>query len=65
MPVIPLPYVTLGMTEGVDTLSVPSEDDAVSAAVMVPMGFPFGNSTHTTVYVSPSAFGRRNTTIKT
>ena len=57
VPVIPVPYITLDVTEGVDALTVPSEDDAVSAVVLVPMGFPFGNFIHTAVYVSPSAFG--------
>ena len=53
-----MPYITLGVTDGVDTLSAPSDDDAVSAAVRITMGFPFGNFTHTAVYVSPSPFGR-------
>ena len=56
--VTPMPYITLGVTDGVDTLSVPSDDDAVSAAVRVPMGFPLGNVTHTAAYVSSSPFGR-------
>jgi len=51
-------YITLGVTDGVDTLSAPSRDDAVSAAVTVPMGFPLGNFTHTAVYVSQSPFGK-------
>ena len=59
--VSPMPYITLGTTTGVATLSVPSYDDGVSARIRVPVGFPFGNSTHTRVYVSPSALGKYNT----
>ena len=51
-----MPYITLGMTDGVDTLSVPRLDDAVSNAIKVPMGIPFGNFTHRATYVSPSLF---------
>ena len=53
-----MPYITLGETDGVDTLSVPRYDDTVSSAVRVPMGFPFGNFTHAAVYVSSPALGK-------
>ena len=51
-----MPYITLGVTDGVDTLSVPRVRNAVSNAIKVPMGIPFGNFTHRATYVSPSLF---------
>ena len=31
---------------------LPPSDDSASVAINVPIGFPFGNNTHTAVYVS-------------
>ena len=45
-----LPYIALGVTEGVDTQSVPRQDDGVSLPINVQ--FPFGSQYRSTVYVS-------------
>lgn len=48
----PLPYVSLGSTDGVDREYVGHFDDGVSHAIHIPDGFPFGNLIHSSVYVS-------------
>lgn len=47
-----LPYLTLGVTPGVDTLTVPAIDDGASSAIPIPTGFPIGNTNQSTAYVS-------------
>ena len=47
---IVLPYIELGITEEVETYSLPTEDDYVSEAINVK--FPFGRSYLSAVYVS-------------
>jgi hypothetical protein len=47
-----LPFLTLRVTPGVDTLTVPAADDGTSSAIPIPTGFPFGNSNQSTAYVS-------------
>ena len=44
-----LPYITLGVTVGVTTQTVPPYDDGVSASIDV--NFPFGSQIQSTVYV--------------
>ena len=44
-----LPYISLGETEGVQTLSVPPADDDVSEAIQ--MEFPIGFSIETQIQV--------------
>ena len=44
-----LPYITLGVTEGVTTQSVPPQDDGVSLSIDV--NFPFGSQNQSTVYI--------------
>ena len=46
-----IPYITLGVTEGVVTQSVPVEDDDISAPIHIPSPFPFGSHHESTVYV--------------
>ena len=45
-----LPYITLGVTEGVTTLSVPVALDGVSLPIIY-VDFPFGAQIQSTVYV--------------
>ena len=45
-----LPFLPIEGNAGVKYL--PPSDDSASAAINIPLGFPFGNSTHTNVYVS-------------
>lgn len=45
-----IPYITLGVTQGVITQSVPSFDDGTSSPIFVP--FPLGSQFQSTVYVS-------------
>ena len=47
---IVIPYITLGVTDGVVTQSVPSFDDGTSLQISVL--FPLGNQFQSTVYVS-------------
>ena len=47
--IVVLPYITLGVTEGVTTQSVPPQDDGVSLPIDV--NFPFGSQIQSTVYV--------------
>ena len=44
-----LPYIILGETEGVTTMSVPAVDDGVSEPINV--SIPFGSQIESTVYV--------------
>ena len=46
---VTVPYITLGVTEGVTTQSVPPLDDGVSLSIDV--NFPFGAQIQSTVYV--------------
>ena len=48
-----LPFIELGATSGVSTVSLPAQDDGVSGAINVPTGFAFANTSQTTVYVRP------------
>lgn len=47
-----LPFLTLRVTPGVDTVTVPAADDGTSTAIHIPTGFPIGNSNQSTAYVS-------------
>ena len=46
-----LSFLELGTTTGVDTILLPAQDDGVSNAINIPIGFTLGNTTHTRVYV--------------
>ena len=46
-----LPFLTLRVTPGVATLTVPAVDDGTSSAIPIPTGFPIGNSNQSTAYV--------------
>ncbi len=46
-----LPFIELGATTGVRTVSLLAQNDGVSGVINVPTGFPFANTTQTTVYV--------------
>ena len=47
-----LPYLTLRITPGVVTNSVPEFDDGTSVAIPIPTGFPIGNTNQSVAYVS-------------
>lgn len=47
-----LPFLELGRTAEVDSVTLPALDDGLSGAVNIPIGFALGNSTQTAVYVS-------------
>jgi hypothetical protein len=48
----PLPLLMLGTTQGVTTRYFPSVVNAISERIYIPGGFPFGQSIHSSVYVS-------------
>ena len=47
-----LSFLTLGVTTGVASVSLPNVLDGASSAISIPGGFPFGDSIQTVVYVS-------------
>ena len=49
-----LPFLELETTAGVDTVRLPAQNDGVSNAINIPLGFILGNTSQTTVYVSLS-----------
>lgn len=49
-----LPFLSLGITAGVETQELPRLDDWASDAIPVPTGFPFATYNHTSFYVSYS-----------
>lgn len=49
-----LRFLELETTTGVDTILLPAQDDGVSNAINIPIGFTLGNTTHTKVYVGSS-----------
>ena len=46
-----LPFINLGTTPGVRNNSLSAVNDGTSGVIALPKGFPFANTTHTTVYV--------------
>ncbi len=46
-----LPFIELGATTGVRTVSLPAQNDGISSVINVPTGFPFTNTTQIAVYV--------------
>ena len=46
-----LPFIPLGSTTGASLVSLLAVNNGVSGVINVPRGFPFGNTTHTSVYV--------------
>ena len=51
---VSLPFIELGRTGGVDSVTLPALNGGLSGTVDIPIGFSLGNSTHTVVYVSAS-----------
>ena len=48
---VSLPFIELGRTAGVDSVTLPALNGGLSGAVDIPIGFSLGNSTQTVVYV--------------
>ncbi len=46
-----LPFLPLGTTTGIETISVPPFDDGSSSAIPITIPFPVGVTQHTVVYV--------------
>ncbi len=44
-------FVELGDTSGVPTVPLPQRDDGISEEIIIDGGFPFGNSSQTSVWV--------------
>lgn len=49
-----LPFLVIGITEGVEMMTLPPSDDATSDPIYITGGLPVGSTTHTIAYVSLS-----------